>query len=197
MDTTNIQKLQREFYQQEAVSLARALLGKRLVHQTTEGIASGIIVETEAYPGGSDKGSHSYGNRRTKRTEIQFGPAGYAYVFLIYGMYCCFNVVASTVGHPEVVLVRALEPAEGIPLMMTRRKQQNLRQLCNGPGKLCQALGITMSDYGKDLCGDTLYLADGSTPNIVASPRINIGYAGEYQDMAWRFSVPDNPFVSR
>ena len=146
-------KLTREFYLHDANAVARDLLGKALVHRTDEGTASGIIVETEAYPGGPDAASHAYLNRKTRRTAVQFGPGGFAYVFLIYGMHCCFNVVTANADEPQVVLIRALEPFEGIELMKKRRNTDDVARLCSGPGKLCAALGIAMAHYGEDLTG--------------------------------------------
>ena len=192
--------LAREFYIRDANTVARALLGKLLVHQSPEGLAAGMIVETEAYVGPEDDGAHSYGGRRTARTEIQFGPGGYAYVFGIYGMHYCFNAVCAGDGKPEVVLVRALEPVEGIELMAKRRGTQSLNALCSGPGKLCAALGITKEQYGLDLCGDRLYLTDFrafSEEQIRTSARINIDYAEKCRDYPWRYFIADNPHVSK
>ncbi len=192
--------LPREFYSRDANTVARALLGKLLVHRSTEGLAAGMIVETEAYAGPEDDGAHAYGGRRTARTEIQFGPGGYSYVFGIYGMYSCFNAVCAAVGKPEVVLVRALEPVEGIALMEKRRGTQNLNGLCSGPGKLCAALGITKEQYGLDLCGGELFITAYKTiaeDKIRTSPRINIDYAEQYRDYPWRYFIADNPHVSR
>lgn len=194
-----MKKLTREFYLIDAVSLARELLGKILVHDSGEGIASGIIVETEAYRGPDDKAAHTYNNRRTSRTEIVFEEGGFAYVYLVYGMYHCFNVTANISGKPECVLVRALEPLDGIELMKARRKTNKLTNLCSGPGKLCGALGITRKLYGEDLCGDKLYILENNYPDmkIISSPRIGIDYAEEYKNICWRYFVDGNIFVSR
>ena len=148
--------LEREFYQRDANETAQDLLGKLLVHKTAEGIPGGVIVEVESYIGPDDKGSHAYLNKRTERTEIQYGPGGFAYVYSIYGMHYCFNVVTNRTEKPEVVLVRAIEPIMGIELMQKRRKTDNIRNLCNGPGKLCQAMTITKEQYGYDLCSSEL-----------------------------------------
>ena len=131
---------------------------------------------------------------------MQYGPGGYSYVFSIYGMHFCFNAVCAQEGKPEVVLIRALEPVEGISLMEQRRKGQNRIGLCNGPGKLCAALGITKAQYGLDLCGDELYIAEYrqiSKEKIRSSPRINIDYAEKYRDCPWRYYIGDNPYVSK
>ncbi len=127
---------------------------------TKEGVTKGKIVEVEAYMGAEDKAAHSYKNLCSKRTKIQYGEGGYAYVYLIYGMYICMNVVTNLKDIPEVLLIRALEPVDGIELMKKRRKNAAIKNLCNGPEKLSQAMGITKDSYGEDLCGDTLYLED-------------------------------------
>ena len=192
--------LPREFYMRDANTVARALLGKLLVHQSPEGLAAGMIVETEAYVGPEDDGAHSYGGRRTARTEIQFGPGGYAYVFGIYGMHNCFNAVCAGEDQPEVVLVRALEPVEGVELMEKRRGSHSLTALCSGPGKLCAALGITKEQYGLDLCGDRLFITDYKTfsaEQVRTSARINIDYAEKCRDYPWRYFLADNPHVSK
>lgn len=191
-------KINRGFYQQDALSAAKALLGKTLVHDTADGVTKGIIVETEAYLGAIDPAAHSY-KGRTARTEIQYGPGGYAYVYLIYGMHCCMNVVVNRTEVPEVVLLRSLEPTVGLDLMARRRKTDRKLHLCSGPGKLCAAMGIGRECYGLDLCGDQLYLEE--TPDypafsIAASRRINIDYAGEAKDYLWRFTVEGSPYLS-
>ena len=171
---------------------------EKLFHQLKD--ADSMIVEVEAYVGPGDKGAHSYGNRRTDRTEIQYGPGGYAYVYAIYGMHSCFNVVTAEQEKPEVVLIRALEPVDGIALMQQRRNVNRDVDLCNGPGKLCQAMGITKAQYGCDLCASELWLEPYQTieqGRILVSPRINIDYAGEYRDQMWRYFIKDHPYVSK
>lgn len=192
--------LSRDFYLRPAVAVAPELLGKRLVHKTPEGKTAGIIVEVEAYDGAADKGAHSYKNKRTPRTEIQFGPGGFAYVYAIYGLHSCFNVVVNWENRPEVVLVRALEPTDGLSLMRSRRGLEDPIGLCSGPGKLCQAMGITKAQYGADLCGSTLYIEEGiqvPLEKIAVSPRINIDYAQECREYPWRFFVSGNEHVSK
>jgi DNA-3-methyladenine glycosylase len=189
----------REFYLRDTLTVARALLGKKLIH----GEASGIIVETEAYMGPADAAAHSSGGRRTPRTEIMYGEGGYAYVYLIYGMYCCLNVVTSGRDRPECVLIRALEPLAGLELMRSRRKNRADKELCRGPGRLCMALAIDRGCLGVDLCSadyDALYIAEGITvsdSDIVSTPRIGIDYAGEAKYYPWRFIIKGNKFVSR
>lgn len=193
-------KLSREFYNRDVLTVAEEILGKTLVHKTKEGVAKGKIVEVEAYNGLCDKAAHSYQNLRTERTKIQYGQGGYAYVYLIYGMHICMNIVINRKDLPEVLLLRALEPVEGIDLMKKRRGTDNLKNLCSGPGKLSQAMGITRENYGEDLCGDSFYLEDApvlASEEIRRTKRINIDYAEEAADFLWRFSVKGNPYVSR
>jgi len=199
-------KLKREFYQRDTVEVARDLLGRVLIRHTQDGVTAGKIVETEAYAGINDAACHSARGTKKGRTAVMYGPGGFAYIYLIYGMYYCMNVVTRPEGEPEAVLIRALEPIEGIPLMGNRRKATDLnkpkhfRNLCAGPGKLCIAMAIDKSCYGMDLCGDKLYLEEGTTPaaeDIIATKRINITYAGKAADYPWRFVIKNNPFASK
>lgn len=191
-------KLKRSFYNRDVLEVARDLLGKVLYHRTPEGITAGRIVETEAYKGPHDSAAHSYGNRRTERTEVMFGPAGYAYVYFIYGMYYNFNVICNKRDCPEGVLIRALEPLSGIELMQKRRKTEIFKNLCSGPGKLCMAMGIDRSCYGLDLCGKQIWLEDGAMPDaeVISAPRVNIDYAGEAKNYPWRYLFCGHPCVS-
>ena len=149
-----------------------------------------------------DKASHAYGNLRTKRTETQFGEKGHAYIYLIYGMYYCFNATVGAVeGKPEAVLLRGLEPLEGVELMMTRRPAAKGKpeKLANGPSKLCMAMGLSKRHNGVDLTQPPLYLKAGeSVPAdcIVEAPRIGVDYADEWKHMPWRFYIRDNACVS-
>ncbi len=189
-------KCQREFYLRNGLEVAKDLIGKKLVHNSPEGLTSGIIVETEAYMGAIDAAAHSY-KGLTERTKIQYGVGGYAYVYLIYGMYACFNVVANIEEIPECVLIRALQPIDGIELMKIRRKKNNLRDLCSGPGKLTQAMGITKNHYGKDLCDDEIFIEEKIfNPTITATKRINVDYAGDAANYLWRFIFNDSEFIS-
>jgi len=194
-------RLPREFYAGDTLAVARAMLGKLLVHRSPEGIAAGRIVETEAYIGPGDRGAHSYGGRRTGRTEVMFGPPGMAYVYLVYGIHYCFNAVTAEAGRPEAVLVRSIEPVLGQELMARRRSRAvPVRALGNGPGKLCLALGIDGSLSGADLEGDELYLTDDgqAVPDtrVRTTPRINLGYAGPDRDLPWRFVIDGHPCLS-
>ena len=196
-------KLPREFYTRANVLLvARQLLGCRLVVREADGArASGTIVEAEAYMGPEDKAAHSYGNRRTARTETMFGQGGTAYVYFIYGMYYQFNVVTNRRDVPHAILLRALEPVEGIERMRERRPVKRERDLTSGPGKLCQALGLDRSFNGEDLLGERVWIESSErrlAPGRIASgARIGIDYAEEYKEKPWRFWIKDNPYVSR
>jgi DNA-3-methyladenine glycosylase len=186
------------------LQVARDCIGKILVCEVGSRKLAGRIVEAEAYRGPQDRAAHSWNHRRTQRTEAMFGPPGHAYVFFVYGMHWHFNLVANAIGKPEAVLIRALEPLWGAPDMARRRgltatlADAGTRGLCNGPGKLCQALGIGRDDYGLDLtAGRRLYLLDAPRARITSSPRIGIAYAGIWAHKPWRFSEPNNPYVSR
>jgi DNA-3-methyladenine glycosylase len=195
-------KLPRCFYtRSNVVTVARDLLGKLLVVPTADGErVSGMIVETEAYRGPLDRAAHSYGGRRTKRTEPMYAIGGTAYVFFVYGMYYQFNVVTNAAETPHAVLIRAVEPVEGTELMRERRHGQPDRNLTKGPGKLCIAMGIDRNLDGADLLGEQVWLETGQharRSQIVSGPRIGIDYAEEWVDKPWRFWIKDNPFVSR
>jgi DNA-3-methyladenine glycosylase len=160
----------------------------------------GRIVEAEAYRGPEDRAAHSFGGRRTARTEVMFGPPGHAYVFLVYGLHWHFNVVTTASGAPHAVLIRAVEPLAGVELMAQRRGlSPSHRDLTNGPGKLCTAFGIDRAAYGADLTQQPLFLCDpGATrPRVARSPRIGVDYAGEWAARLWRFYDRDSPHVSR
>lgn len=197
-------KLRRSFYTRaDTLAVARELLGKRLVVPAPTGErASGRIVETEAYLGAEDRAAHSYKGRRTARTETMFDVGGTVYVFFVYGMHHQFNVVAGPEGRPHAVLVRALEPEEGIELMLQRRPVRNGRELTSGPGKLCKALGVDRSFDGEDLTTSRrVWIEDAGfavKPEEVASgPRVGIDYAGEDVLKPWRFWLRGNAYVSR
>ncbi|QTM97990.1 DNA-3-methyladenine glycosylase [Sediminibacillus dalangtanensis] len=189
-----------DFYDQPTLQLAPALLGCLLVKETSEGTASGIIVETEAYKGPFDQAAHSFKSRRTKRTEIMFGTSGSTYTYVMH-THCLMNVVSGGVDVPEAVLIRAVEPYSGLSLIHSRRpKAKNERQLTNGPGKLCKALGISMEDYGHRLDQPPLWIASGPDRDkfvTKAGPRVGIDNTGEAKFYPWRFWIQDNRFVSR
>jgi len=186
-----------EFYSQSSLQLAEQLIGKLLIKETDEGIAAGYIVETEAYAGPEDRAAHSYNNRRTPRTEVMFGPAGYIYTYQMH-THCLVNVVAATVDVPQAVLIRGVEPFVGIELMRLRRSVKTDRELTNGPGKLCKALGITMDDYGHCATERPLWISEGKTfAEIATGPRIGIPNSGEAKDYPWRFYVSGHLNVSK
>lgn len=187
-----LRKLDRKFYERNTLDVAKDLLGKYLIHNNLDRLLIGKIIETEAYKE-NDKAAHFYGGKRTKRTDVVFGEGGHAYVYLIYGMYNCFNVVTEKEEIPGAVLIRQLEPIYGIEYMMENRKvyqKKKLKNLCDGPGKLCMALGITREHNGIDLTGDILYIAEDINSGevfIKCGKRINIDYAEECKDYLWRF----------
>jgi len=198
----SVSKLPREFYTRSNVlTVARELLGKLLVVPTARGKRiSGRIVEVEAYRGPQDRAAHSYGGRRTKRTETMYDVGGTAYVFFVYGMYYQFNVVTNAADAPHAVLIRAVEPVEGIELMRKRRQGQPDHNLTNGPGKLCIAMGIDRKLDAANLLGNKVWIEDAEKipPRRIASgPRIGIDYAEEWADKPWRSWIKDNPHVSR
>ncbi len=197
--------LPRAWYGHPTLRVARALLGKILVHRSAVGITAGRIVEVEAYRGPEDRAAHTAGGRRTPRNEVMWGPAGHLYVYFTYGMHHCCNVVTRDAGHPEAVLLRGLEPIAGVPLMRHRRTQPTRRsaladvELGRGPGNLCRAMGIDRTLNGTDLISGHIRLLD--APRIPArqverSPRIGIDYAGAHAARPWRFFVRDTPAVS-
>jgi DNA-3-methyladenine glycosylase len=191
-------KLSRSFYEQSTVDVAKQLLGKYLVRTHAEGNTIGRIVETEAYVGPQDLACHA-SKGRTARTEVMFGPAGHAYVYFIYGFYNMLNLVTEAKDYPAAVLIRAVEPVDGIELMKDRRQSNVLRNLASGPGKLCQAFGIDRSLNGADMCASVLFVEDRreATPKFVATPRIGVDYAGKWKTRPYRFLIRGSEFVSR
>ena len=185
--------LRGKFYARDGISLAKDLLGRYLIKEVGSEKIVTKIVETEAYIGPEDKACHAYNNKKTKRTEVMFGQPGLAYIYLIYGIHNCFNIVAARSGKPEAVLIRAVEPISGIEYIKANRDIGNRpdRELTNGPGKLTEALGINRDFNGLSLtAGKALYLTTGediSEAEIKSGPRINIDYAEEYADKNWRF----------
>lgn len=200
----NQQRLPASFYQQEDVVLmSKALLGKLLVTQFNGIRTAGKIVETEAYRGSDDKACHAYNNRYTERTKVMYEAGGVAYVYLIYGIHHLFNVVTGKAGEAKAVLIRALEPIEGIDVMLQRRNMpQAATRLTAGPGVLSKALGIDKSYTGHSLLApDSLIWLEDQSPisedQIIASPRVGVAYAAECALWNWRFRIKDSKWSSK
>ena len=194
VDLDRLVPLKRDFYAGDTLEVARALLGKVVVRALPEGLAGGVIVETEAYLTG-DPANHAF-RGRTERNAPMFGPPGHAYVYRIHNCHC-LNVVTRPEGVAEAVLIRAIEPAFGVEAMLERRRVGRARELTSGPGRLCQALDIDLSLNGHDLTKPPLFIAEGvDVPDslVATSPRIGVR---ANRDKPWRFYVKGNPFVSR
>lgn len=195
-------KLERKFFCDPTLDVAKRLLGKYLVRQIKDKKIVGKIVETEAYIGPDDRAAHSYGGKITARSKIEYWEGGYIYIYLVYGMYWQLNITTAKEGKPECVLIRALEPKEGIEEMMKARRTKEIKNLTNGPGKLCQALKLDKSFYGEDVCkSKRIWIEDRGEliqkSNIVSAKRIGIDYAKEWADKLWRFYLKDSLFVSK
>ncbi len=195
-----MEKLDVSFYDRDTLQVARDLLGKRLVRVIDGRRLSGLIVEGEAYVGEADQASHA-AHGRTSRTEVMYGPPGRAYIYFIYGMYWCLNVVTGRAGFPAAILIRGLEPREGLDVMRARRPGRPDHELTNGPGKLCVALDIDRRLNGVDLTqSDVLFVEDDAPPEparIATSPRIGInGNLGQAAVVPWRVYLAGNRFVS-
>lgn len=183
----DLQPLPRSFYDRKARTVARDLLGKLLVHRVDGEARVGRIVEVEAYLGPGDMAAHT-ARGPTPRTRAMFGPPGHIYVYLVYGMHHCMNVVTEAEGIGTAVLLRALEPVSNLPVP------------ANGPGRVCKAMGIDLAHYGHDLLSDDLFIAEppmAARFSVVARPRVGVDYAGEWADKLLRFYIEGNRFVSR
>lgn len=197
-----MEKLPREFYlSTNTARIARRILGKLLVVPGESGRrVSGMIVEVEAYLGVDDRAAHSHGGRRTARNEVMYAGGGHVYVFFIYGMYYQLNVVTGPADHPHAILIRAVEPVEGIEIMRDRRGAMKDTNLTSGPGKLAIAFGVTRELNGADLTGDRIWLEEFRKfpkKEIEAGRRIGIDYAGIDAELPLRFWLKGNAFVSR
>lgn len=204
----NYKILKQDFFKTDALTLSKLLLGKLLIRKINNKFILTRIVETEAYIGKIDKACHAYNNKRTPRTETLYKDAGISYIYLIYGMYHCFNVISGKENEAEGVLIRALEPLNEFDYLSEKRfdktysnlnKSQKLG-LTNGPGKLCKALSIEKSLNEHILYFDSeLFIADDgfSNFNIIQTTRIGIDYAKEARDFPWRFYIKDNPYISK
>ncbi|WP_270647395.1 DNA-3-methyladenine glycosylase [Paeniclostridium hominis] len=201
-----------EFFRQDAITVARNLLGKYLVREYDDKKIITKIVETEAYMGIEDKAAHVFGDRRTERTEPLYQDGGHIYVYLIYGMYHCLNISANIEGIPECVLIRAVEPISEIDEISQNRYSKYYKDLssyqrkniCNGPGKLCKALKIDKNLNFESILGNKLYIIDNVNLDnesnqfeIIESKRVNIDYAEEAKDYLWRYYIKDNKHVSK
>lgn len=198
-------KIQREFFKREALEVAKDLLGKNLIVQTEDGLMKVRLVEVEAYTGEEDKACHTYGGKRTGRTETMYREGGCLYVYLIYGMYNMLNIVTGRQDDGQAVLIRAGEPLDGLDLMAKNRFKKSYEELTsyqkknliNGPGKLAQALGIDRS-YNGHLLGEKIYLEDDGNVDFETerSKRIGIDYAEEARDYLYRFYIRGSEFLS-
>jgi DNA-3-methyladenine glycosylase len=201
--TPRLHKLNHSFYKRDVLTVARDLLGKILVKEHNGRLLKGKIVEVEAYDGRTDEAAHTFIGK-TKRNEIMFGEGGFFYVYFTYGVHFCCNVVTGTEGTGTAVLIRGIEPLEGIEQMILNRygslkpkDKKELYNLTSGPGKICQAFDINRKEYGLDLTGDSVYILDADNipeDKVVITRRIGIKKSAE---LPWRFYIKDNPFVSR
>jgi DNA-3-methyladenine glycosylase len=186
-------KIPLTYYRTDDVTgIAKNLIGKYLFSNIDNKICGGIITETEAYAGITDKASHAYGNRRTARTEVMFGMGGMSYVYFTYGMHHLFNIVTSVEGNPHAVLIRAIYPTHGLETIVQRRKNINdKKKLCDGPAKLCMALGITLKENNIPLDGNRIWLEDRgikiNDSDITATKRVGVDYAGDDALLPYRF----------
>jgi DNA-3-methyladenine glycosylase len=197
-----MKKLPAAFYQRaNVVTISKELPGKLLVTNFEGGQTIGRIVEVEAYNGVADKASHSYGGRRTQRTEIMYAAGGIAYVYLCYGIHHLFNIVTNTIGTPHAILIRAIEPVKGINIMLDRMKKHTLDySIGRGPGNVSKALGISTKHTGMSLLNNDIFIADDGMvikrSHLIAAPRIGVDYAAEDALLRYRFYIKGNPYVS-
>jgi DNA-3-methyladenine glycosylase len=188
------------YLREDVVAISQELLGKVLVTEIDGYITSGIITETEAYKAPEDKASHAFNNKRTPRTEVFYREGGIGYVYLCYGIHSLFNVITNNENVPHGILIRSIEPIEGIAKMMERRRKTKVdKTLTSGPGALSQALGISVKYNAVSLIENVIKIEDrGINPGkIIATTRIGIDYAEEYKLMPWRFYIEGNPWVSK
>jgi DNA-3-methyladenine glycosylase len=196
-------KIEKEFYlREDVVQISKDLLGKVLYTNIDKKLTAGIIVETEAYMAPDDKASHAYNFRRTSRTETFYNDGGLSYVYLCYGIHYLFNIITNTKEIPHAVLIRAIEPIEGVDIMLHRRKKNKpTYDLTAGPGSLSMALGITSKHNALDLTGNTIWVEDKGMivpeKKIIKSPRIGVAYAEEWAAKPLRFRIKDNPWTSK
>lgn len=198
-----IMKLPITFYQNDdVVVLSEKLLGKHLFTFIDGELTGGIIVETEAYRGPEDLGSHAYNHRRTQRNEIMYAHGGVVYMYICYGIHDMLNIVTGTEGESHAILIRALQPTVGLDIMRLRRGfDNNDRRLCKGPGALAKALGLNKSFNGVSLTGDEIWIEENgpevSAELIIACPRIGLNIIEPYKSIPWRFYIKGNKYISR
>ena len=190
------------YHNDDVVAISRDLLGKYLFTCLDGVISGGYIVETEAYKGIIDRASHAFGNRKTPRTQTMFMQGGITYVYLCYGIHEMLNIVTSAEGQPHAILIRAIEPTEGLETMLQRRKMENLKpNITSGPGSVAKALGISRAINAVSLQSDIIWIEDRGltfTDDIIAAvPRVGVDYAGEDALLPYRFYVKGNPYVSK
>ena len=192
--------LQPYYCNKDTIQLSKNLLGKKLVTNINNKLTSGLIVETEAYLGINDKASHAYSGKKTNRTNIMYHKGGVAYVYLCYGMHSLFNIVCNIKNIPHAILIRAIEPIDGIDIMKSRRKINGVN-LTNGPGKLSKALGITKMNNNQSLLENIIWIEDIDNDivdkNILSVPRIGVDYAGKDAMLPYRFYIKKNKWVSK
>jgi DNA-3-methyladenine glycosylase len=204
----SISKLPASYYQNnDVVFLAQNLIGKTIVSMVDDQLTSGIITETEAYRGINDKACHAHLGRFTERTKIMYETGGVAYVYLCYGIHNLFNIITNTNEQADAILIRAVEPVDGIATMLERRGKEKLdKTLTSGPGNFSKAFGLDRSHYGEDLTGDVVWITSSvhsdeaqkvSNTDITASKRVGIDYAEEDKDLPWRFYLNTSKFVSK
>lgn len=202
MEGFNYKKLPASFFlRKDVVVIAKKLLGKLLVTNFNNEITAGRIVEVEAYNGVVDKASHSYGGRRTARTEIMYATGGVAYVYLCYGIHHLFNVVTNVTGTPHAILIRGIEPVMGIDIMLARMNKEKLDySVGRGPGNVSKALGIHTKHTGENLMGDHIFIGEDDTiikpSQVITDLRIGVDYAAEDALLPYRFYLKDNKYVS-
>lgn len=191
------------FLQNDVVTLSKEILGKYLYTAIDGEVTGGRIVETEAYKGPEDRGSHAFGNRNTDRTRVMFGPGGYSYVYLCYGIHHLFNIVSGEPGNPHAILIRGLEPTEGLDIMLRRRSLlKPSYRISAGPGAVAQALGLDRRHTNLPVDGSAIWIEEKDDKpvepgQIECRPRVGMNFEGTYHSIAWRFSIKGNAWVSR
>lgn len=196
-------KILPEFYESnDVVFLSRMLLGKYLFTQIDGQLTGGRIVETEAYRGPEDRGSHAHNNRYTPRTQVMFSQGGVSYVYLCYGIHYLFNIISGDEGNPHAILVRGIEPVTGIETMLVRRNMTGLApRITAGPGAVAQALGLNKTHNALSLQGQTVWLEDrgelDAMETIITGPRVGMNFEGPWHSIPWRFSLKGNRYVSK